>query len=242
MRDGGWELGSDGWSPRRTVQDRMTGHDVRLTDEQVALVQRLQRGQFGDASFDPYEVGGCGWPRGRDTAGTWPQPVLVSPAGCGLLQWGPHDPPCDQPPRRQAQLHPVPGGEGKGGCPPPGSATLPALPCPALTTSVCRCRAWCTRSRWAGSSLAGPVTLPPASMTCGLRRTPMSCWDVTRCMCLRPSWPCQAMLSPTTRPPSTCPARRRWVWLRWGLCPGPWPQLTPLSVSTEPGLGAAGAQ
>lgn len=39
----------------RTVQDRMTGHDVRLTDEQVALVQRLQRGQFGDVSFDPYE-------------------------------------------------------------------------------------------------------------------------------------------------------------------------------------------
>uniref|UniRef100_F6XI32 Ribosome biogenesis protein BOP1 n=3 Tax=Equus TaxID=9789 RepID=F6XI32_HORSE len=39
----------------RTVQDRMTGRDVRLTDEQVALVQRLQRGQFGDVSFDPYE-------------------------------------------------------------------------------------------------------------------------------------------------------------------------------------------
>ncbi|XP_039702014.1 ribosome biogenesis protein BOP1 [Pteropus medius] len=39
----------------RTVQDRMTGHDVRLTDEQVALVRRLQRGQFGDVSFDPYE-------------------------------------------------------------------------------------------------------------------------------------------------------------------------------------------
>uniref|UniRef100_A0A287B5J6 Ribosome biogenesis protein BOP1 n=2 Tax=Sus scrofa TaxID=9823 RepID=A0A287B5J6_PIG len=39
----------------RTVQDRTTGHDVRLTDEQVALVQRLQRGQFGDVSFDPYE-------------------------------------------------------------------------------------------------------------------------------------------------------------------------------------------
>ncbi|XP_048215039.1 ribosome biogenesis protein BOP1 [Perognathus longimembris pacificus] len=39
----------------RTVQDRMTGHDLRLTDEQVALVQRLQRGQFGDADFDPYE-------------------------------------------------------------------------------------------------------------------------------------------------------------------------------------------
>ncbi|XP_062935802.1 ribosome biogenesis protein BOP1 isoform X2 [Cynocephalus volans] len=39
----------------RTVQDQMTGRDLRLTDEQVALVQRLQRGQFGDMGFDPYE-------------------------------------------------------------------------------------------------------------------------------------------------------------------------------------------
>lgn len=42
----------------------MTGHNVRLTDEQVALVQRLQRGQFGDGSVNPHEVGGCRWPRG----------------------------------------------------------------------------------------------------------------------------------------------------------------------------------
>uniref|UniRef100_G3UGV3 Ribosome biogenesis protein BOP1 n=1 Tax=Loxodonta africana TaxID=9785 RepID=G3UGV3_LOXAF len=39
----------------RTVQDRATGREVQLTDEQVALVRRLQRGQFGDVSFDPYE-------------------------------------------------------------------------------------------------------------------------------------------------------------------------------------------
>ncbi|XP_028919139.1 ribosome biogenesis protein BOP1 [Ornithorhynchus anatinus] len=39
----------------RTVEDRMTGREVKLTDEQLALVQRLQKGQFGDASFDPYE-------------------------------------------------------------------------------------------------------------------------------------------------------------------------------------------
>uniref|UniRef100_A0A8D2JG83 Ribosome biogenesis protein BOP1 n=1 Tax=Sciurus vulgaris TaxID=55149 RepID=A0A8D2JG83_SCIVU len=39
----------------RTVKDRMTGQDLRLTDEQVDLLQRLQRGQFGDVSFNPYE-------------------------------------------------------------------------------------------------------------------------------------------------------------------------------------------
>ncbi|XP_027766039.1 ribosome biogenesis protein bop1-like, partial [Empidonax traillii] len=39
----------------RTVQDKMTGADVTLTDEQVELVQRLQKGQFGDVNFDPYE-------------------------------------------------------------------------------------------------------------------------------------------------------------------------------------------
>ncbi|XP_062426721.1 ribosome biogenesis protein BOP1 isoform X2 [Rhea pennata] len=39
----------------RTVQDKMTGADIKLTDEQVDLVHRLQRGQFGDVHFDPYE-------------------------------------------------------------------------------------------------------------------------------------------------------------------------------------------
>ncbi|KAI6075526.1 Ribosome biogenesis protein BOP1 [Aix galericulata] len=39
----------------RTVQDKMTGADIKLTDEQVDLVQRLQKGQFGDVHFDPYE-------------------------------------------------------------------------------------------------------------------------------------------------------------------------------------------
>ncbi|XP_026518843.2 ribosome biogenesis protein bop1-like, partial [Terrapene carolina triunguis] len=41
----------------RTVQDKQTGVDVRLTDEQVELVQRLQKGQFGDVHLNPYEVG-----------------------------------------------------------------------------------------------------------------------------------------------------------------------------------------
>ncbi|XP_062987318.1 ribosome biogenesis protein BOP1 [Elgaria multicarinata webbii] len=39
----------------RTVHDKMTGVDVKLTDEQVELVHRLQRGQFGDVNFNPYE-------------------------------------------------------------------------------------------------------------------------------------------------------------------------------------------
>ncbi|XP_067416237.1 ribosome biogenesis protein BOP1 [Emydura macquarii macquarii] len=39
----------------RTVQDKQTGADVRLTDEQVELVHRLQKGQFGDLHFNPYE-------------------------------------------------------------------------------------------------------------------------------------------------------------------------------------------
>ncbi|XP_015679427.1 ribosome biogenesis protein BOP1 [Protobothrops mucrosquamatus] len=39
----------------RTVQDKMTGADVKLTDEQVELVNRLQSAQFGDVNFNPYE-------------------------------------------------------------------------------------------------------------------------------------------------------------------------------------------
>lgn len=43
-------------SARRTVHDKMTGTDVRLSDEQVDLVQRLQQGKFGDVNFNEYEV------------------------------------------------------------------------------------------------------------------------------------------------------------------------------------------
>ncbi|KAM3929037.1 ribosome biogenesis protein BOP1 [Leptodactylus fuscus] len=39
----------------RTVHDKKTGRDITLTDEQVDLVDRLQRGQFGDVNFDPYQ-------------------------------------------------------------------------------------------------------------------------------------------------------------------------------------------
>ncbi|CAJ1084297.1 ribosome biogenesis protein bop1-like [Xyrichtys novacula] len=39
----------------RTVQDKQTGSDVVLSDEQVELVKRLQRGQFGDVNFNEYQ-------------------------------------------------------------------------------------------------------------------------------------------------------------------------------------------
>ncbi|TEA37909.1 hypothetical protein DBR06_SOUSAS1410158, partial [Sousa chinensis] len=64
----------------RTVRDRMTGHSVQLTDEQVALVRRLQRGQFGDVSFNPYEVRGSRCPQGLGApAGPGPTPLCSSP-------------------------------------------------------------------------------------------------------------------------------------------------------------------
>ncbi|XP_061520605.1 ribosome biogenesis protein bop1 [Phycodurus eques] len=39
----------------RTVHDKQTGSEVVLSDEQVALVKRLQRGQFGDINFDEFQ-------------------------------------------------------------------------------------------------------------------------------------------------------------------------------------------
>ncbi|XP_039976835.1 ribosome biogenesis protein bop1 [Xiphias gladius] len=39
----------------RTVHDKQTGSDIVLSDEQVELVNRLQRGQFGDVNFNEYE-------------------------------------------------------------------------------------------------------------------------------------------------------------------------------------------
>ncbi|XP_044192409.1 ribosome biogenesis protein bop1 [Thunnus albacares] len=39
----------------RTVHDKKTGSDIILSDEQVELVNRLQRGQFGDVTFNEYQ-------------------------------------------------------------------------------------------------------------------------------------------------------------------------------------------
>lgn len=39
----------------RTVHDKQTGSDIVLSDDQVELVNRLQRGQFGDVNFNEYE-------------------------------------------------------------------------------------------------------------------------------------------------------------------------------------------
>uniref|UniRef100_A0A672Z7J9 Ribosome biogenesis protein BOP1 n=2 Tax=Sphaeramia orbicularis TaxID=375764 RepID=A0A672Z7J9_9TELE len=39
----------------KTIHDKQTGRDIVLSDEQVDLVNRLQRGQFGDVNFNEYE-------------------------------------------------------------------------------------------------------------------------------------------------------------------------------------------
>ncbi|XP_073338365.1 ribosome biogenesis protein bop1 isoform X2 [Pagrus major] len=39
----------------RTVHDKQTGSDIVLSDEQVELVNRLQRGQFGDINFNEHQ-------------------------------------------------------------------------------------------------------------------------------------------------------------------------------------------
>ncbi|XP_048473149.1 ribosome biogenesis protein bop1 isoform X2 [Rhincodon typus] len=39
----------------RTIPDKMTGTEIRLTDEQIDLIHRIQKGQFGDAKFNPHE-------------------------------------------------------------------------------------------------------------------------------------------------------------------------------------------
>lgn len=38
------------------MHDKQTGSDVVLSDDQVELVNRLQRGQFGDVNFNEYQV------------------------------------------------------------------------------------------------------------------------------------------------------------------------------------------
>lgn len=44
----------------RTVQDKATGKEVVLSDEQIDAIQSLQKSKFPVASTDPYEVSGWG--------------------------------------------------------------------------------------------------------------------------------------------------------------------------------------
>lgn len=43
----------------RTVKDPVTGRDVVLTDEQLDLIQRIEKSQFPTSATDPYEVCWC---------------------------------------------------------------------------------------------------------------------------------------------------------------------------------------
>lgn len=43
----------------RTIKDRLTGEEVVLTDDQIDLIQRLQKSCFPEQSVDPYEVQLC---------------------------------------------------------------------------------------------------------------------------------------------------------------------------------------
>jgi len=49
---------------RRTVKDRQTGGELRLSDEQVAQINNMQRGRYPSIGYNPYEVRSCtGCPR-----------------------------------------------------------------------------------------------------------------------------------------------------------------------------------
>ena len=48
----------------RTVKDKFTGKEVVLSDQQLDMVRRIQRAEYPNASYNPYEVcggGGRGW-------------------------------------------------------------------------------------------------------------------------------------------------------------------------------------
>ena len=40
----------------RTVRDKITGREVVLSDEQIDMIQTLQKSKFPVSSTDPYEV------------------------------------------------------------------------------------------------------------------------------------------------------------------------------------------
>ena len=40
----------------RTIRDSTTGKEVTLTNEQIDIIQRLQKASYPEESLDPYEV------------------------------------------------------------------------------------------------------------------------------------------------------------------------------------------
>lgn len=40
----------------RTIKDKVTGQEVILTDEHIAMIQRLQKSSYPELNVDPYEV------------------------------------------------------------------------------------------------------------------------------------------------------------------------------------------
>ena len=41
---------------RRTITDSTTGKEIVLTDEDIDLIENIQRSQYPQPGFDPYEV------------------------------------------------------------------------------------------------------------------------------------------------------------------------------------------
>ena len=39
----------------RTVRDKVNMEDIKLTDEEIEIIQRIEGGQYADKDFDPYE-------------------------------------------------------------------------------------------------------------------------------------------------------------------------------------------
>jgi len=39
----------------RTVRDQINMEDIKLTDEEIEIIQRIEGGRYADKNFDPYE-------------------------------------------------------------------------------------------------------------------------------------------------------------------------------------------
>ena len=39
----------------RTIRDKVNMEDIKLTDEEIEIIQRIEGGQYADKDFNPYE-------------------------------------------------------------------------------------------------------------------------------------------------------------------------------------------
>ena len=164
----------------RTIKDRWTGEEVVLTDDQIDLIQRLQKSCYPEQSVDPYEVWG----------------VVLSTFFCWLPASLGHSPMWITSLARSnsCRCHLSPSQN----------------PVSFLQSgSTGRSSSWCMLFVWAGSNHVPKLRQDLPSISSGKREGQRRASQSIGCTSLLLVWHCQAMLSRIIHLQNTCPRSKK---------------------------------